>query len=813
MGTLGGLSAPAVDCDHQLVTHRGLRALARIAAVALVAGLAATPSRAGAAPAGGPMVELIVSTEPGADLSAIGEIVEARAARGVSHRPDLSVLRIEASRLGDVTEQLEARDDVAFAAPVAVAHMAAVNDPLVARQWHLADRSRFPGASNWAPVGSPGLGAGAVVAVLDTGITAHSDIDGLLPGTDLVDGDADASDPHGHGTHVAGTVAESTGNGIGAAGVAPGASVLPVRVLDATGNAPYDRIFSAIAYATERGADVINLSLAGPTDAGICDAVSRAVAAGVVVVAAAGNDAGPVAYPAACSDAIGISAVSQTALVSSYSNRGSQVDLAAPGGEPADLNLDGDPDGVLQYSVFNNTPGYYFSSGTSMAAPHVAGAAAIVRSIRPNSTPAQVRQVLLSTSKDIGMPGTDALYGAGLLDVAAVVAGANALPMSSPSTPTPAPSPTPTPTPTPGPTPAPEPSPTPPPQPSASQPTEPGSSTPSPTGPSPTNGGAVQRASGADRFATAAALSSQQFPSGSSHVWVATGASFADALAAGGAAGRQNGPLLLVEGCGVPEATAGEVARLRPASITVVGGGAAVCDGVLSHLQSLTGVAPGRVAGADRHSDRGRAVSGAVERRLAHSCRGFRGDLCRRLGGRRSGRPTGWAPAAYGRVRIARLHRRRAGALAPLPGDRAGRSGCGVRRRFSAPSRTGHRRPSSGSAGLTASLRQPRPPSWAGRGPTRRSSWPRLDLSPTDWPPARSQPRAGRPFCWCPLAERFLVRFAARSPVCRRLRRRLPVVSPPSVRRSPRSWTGLSPKTGAPHGPRISAGLLRPHRS
>jgi len=112
----------------------------------------------------------------------------------------------------------------------------------------------------------------------------------------------------------------------------------------------------------------------------------------------------------------------------------------------------------------------------------------------------------------------------------------------------------------------------------------------------------VRRAAGADRFSTAAALSAQEFPSGSSHVWVATGASFADALAAGGAAGRQNGPLLLVEGCGVPEATAGEISRLRPASVTVVGGPSAVCDGVLAHLRSITGVEPGRVAGADRHA-------------------------------------------------------------------------------------------------------------------------------------------------------------------------------------------------------------------
>lgn len=580
-------------------------------------GFTGQPAAAQEATATGVTTEIIVSLEPGATLTEIVDAAGAVGARGVPYRPDLAVLRVPAVAAAAVENALESRPDVAFAAPNGIARIAA-NDPYLtgSGQWHLMDRVTAPGSSNWLPVGTPTLGAGVTVAVLDTGLwTAHPDMDGILQGYDFIDNDSDPNDPHGHGTHVAGTIAESALNGKGAAGVAPGATVLPVRVLDAAGNAPYDKVFSGLAYAVNQGADVINMSLAGTTDAGMCSAIKNAVVAGVVVVAATGNTNGPVGYPAACPDSIAVGAVTKQGLIAPYSNTGPEVDLTAPGGLPADLDADGQPDGVLQFSVFDNTvppdgtqdPGYYYSSGTSMASPHVAGAAAIIRSIRPSATTAQVKEVLTSTATDAGLPGPDPIFGAGLLDIAKVVVAANALPTPLPASTTDS-SPTNETTTTTSTTTAPS---------STSTTMTPRStttttaspesqtttSTTQPTapdeGPTPDPRG-VERLHGPDRFATAAAVSADRFSGGSAHVWLATGVSYADALSSGAAAGRRGGPLLLVEGCGMPSSTAAELSRLDPTAITVVGGPAAVCDGVLEHARSITGVLPTRVAGVDR---------------------------------------------------------------------------------------------------------------------------------------------------------------------------------------------------------------------
>ena len=620
MGTFGGWAAshtaPMV-LSMRLVLRGALAAVVGLAVAlsaqpALAAGLGAEAGGAGG------FTEIIVSLRSGADRAQIARDALADVERGVPGRPDLLVLRVPGAAAQSVSRALSARADVAFAAPNGVARMAAAtNDLRLADQWHMLERAKAAGSSNWVPVGATNLGSGMTVAVLDTGVTPHPDLDGVLTDRDwdFIDDDDDASDPHGHGTHVAGTVAGTAGNTIGVVGVAPAASILPVRVLDAEGNAAYDVIFAGMAYAVRQGVDVINLSLAGNTDAGMCDAVSKAVAAGVVVVAAAGNDAGPVGYPAACPDAIAVSAVTLDGGSAAYSNTGSSVDLSAPGGEAADRNGDGNPDGVLQYSAFEDAdpatpagllvPGYYYSSGTSMASPHVAGAAAIAMSLRSWLSPADVRRVLLSSATDRGAAGTDPIFGAGTLDVAATVAATNALPVLAPPAPSdPHPEPEvdgttnpPSTDPEPDPDPATRPQPTPEPDPQPDPDNTDGNGGTPPSGSDPSE---VRRLDGLDRFATAAAVSAERFDSGSSHVWLATGASFADALSTGAAAGRRSGPLLLVAGCAMPDATAAELSRLKPSSITVVGGPAAVCDGVLEHTRSLTGVQPTRVAGADR---------------------------------------------------------------------------------------------------------------------------------------------------------------------------------------------------------------------
>ena len=623
MGSNGALPAMAAGPHAVLMGsrrffRRGTASVVGAFVVAAALGVAAQPASAASAAAPQTKTEIIVSLRPGTDPAQVAKSVNGQVARRVSMRPDLVVLNVPQQAAAAVSRALGARADVAFAAPNGVARLTALtNDPLLKDQWHLLNSSTYAGSSNWAPVGSAVLGTGATVAVLDTGVTRHPDIDDVLPGYDFIADDSDPTDPHGHGTHVAGTVAESAGNGLGAAGVAPGSSVLPVRVLDETGTAFYDKIFAGMAYATAQGVDVMNLSLAGLTDGGMCDAVSKAVAAGVVVIAASGNDSGPVGYPAACPDAVAVGAVTKEGLIAPYSNTGPELDLTAPGGLSQDLNLDFKPDGVLQFSVFDNdlppdgqpNPGYYYSSGTSMAAPHVAGAAAIVRSLRPAATPAQVRQVLTSTTREAGVAGPDPIFGAGMLDIAQVLAAANALPL--PTSPPPAVEPTPEPTPEPQPAPAPEPEPQPEPAPQTSPEPEPSptpTTEPSPTpttqpspepSPQPAPEPTVSRLAGPDRFATAAAVSADRF-SAASHVWLATGESYADALSTGAAAGRRNGPLLLVGGCALPDATASELSRLKPTAITVAGGAAAVCEGVLDHVRSLTGVQPSRIAGVDR---------------------------------------------------------------------------------------------------------------------------------------------------------------------------------------------------------------------
>ena len=533
----------------RLRTYSGVAGTAARTVAALLVGLVVLSLAPSAAAATTPIptTEITVSVEPGSDLAELADLAKGRVARRVAGRPDLAVLQVPKADAGSVINELDALPEVAFAAPNPVARMtAATDDPMLKDQWHLLDRSAAAGSANWVPVGGPDLGAGATVAILDTGVTPHPDIDGILPGRDFISNDSDASDPHGHGTHVAGTVGESAGNGVGAAGIAPGANLLPVRVLGDDGSASYDVVFAGLAYAVEQGADVVNLSLAGSSDSGMCDAVSRAVDAGVIVVAATGNDAGPVGYPAACPDAIAVGAVTKQGRVASYSNSGPSLDLTAPGGSSS--GADRSPDGILQYSVYDRRGGYYYSSGTSMASPHVAGAAAIIRSIRPDATPEQVREILTSTASSQGDPA----FGAGILNIAAAVERAGGLPPSGAG------------------------------QPAASDPA------------------GLPRLSGPDRFATAAAVSAERFGSGAPQVWLATGASFADALASGAAAGRSSGPLLLVAGCAMPDATAAELSRLKPSSITVVGGPAAVCDGVLEHARALTGVQPTRVAGADR---------------------------------------------------------------------------------------------------------------------------------------------------------------------------------------------------------------------
>jgi type VII secretion-associated serine protease mycosin len=274
-------------------------------------------------------------------------------------------------------------------------------------------------------------GAGVTVAVLDTGVDAtHPDLVGqVLPGADLITGAGDAGDdPNGHGTHVAGVVAALTGNDLGVSSIAPDAKILPVRVLDAGGNGYLSTAAAGVVYAADHGADVINMSIAARTsEAALTNAIAYARASGVVVVAAAGNERGlgsPASYPAAEPGVIAVAATDSNDTVAGYSTAGDYVDVAAPG-----TNI---------LSTFPVAKGYDFaySSGTSMASPHVAAVAALLKALDRTLSPDQIEQAIETSATDLGTPGRDDDFGHGRIDAAAALATVAPVTVPADATPT-----------------------------------------------------------------------------------------------------------------------------------------------------------------------------------------------------------------------------------------------------------------------------------------------------------------------------------------------------------------------------------------
>lgn len=233
-----------------------------------------------------------------------------------------------------------------------------------------------------------------VVAVIDTGVSKHTFLNSrLVSGYDFVDNDSNPADLHSHGTHVAGTVVDCT----------PGLNVkiMPVRVLDANGSGYDSVIGSGIMYAADRGADIINLSLGGERSNYIDTAVNYAVNKGVTVVAAAGNEYDNTSKysPAHLSNIIVVGAVDSNNKRASFSNVGSSVDVVAPG-----------------VDVVSCIPGgrYALKSGTSMASPHIAAAAAMIKIAYPSYIPAQIESTIKKYTKDLGASGWDKQFGYGL---------------------------------------------------------------------------------------------------------------------------------------------------------------------------------------------------------------------------------------------------------------------------------------------------------------------------------------------------------------------------------------------------------------
>jgi len=306
------------------------------------------------------------------------------------------------------------------------------DDPYFRYQWNLYNKvtGGIGMEKAWAvETGDPNV----TIAVLDSGV-AFEDYDAykrapdlaqthFVPGYDFVNDDDHPNDDNGHGTHVTGTIAQSTNNRLGVAGVAFGCSIMPVKIIDANGLGDHFTIARGIYFAIDHGARVINLSLGG-RDSSITleDALKTAYQRGVTVVCSAGNEyqnGNPAIYPAAYdSYCIAVGATRYDNRRAPYSSAGPHLDVMAPGGDmTVDQNADGYPDGIVQQTFFIEPTAfaYYFLQGTSMAAPHVSGLAGLLIS-HGVAGPNIVRQAIERTAKDLGTPGWDEEYGWGLID-------------------------------------------------------------------------------------------------------------------------------------------------------------------------------------------------------------------------------------------------------------------------------------------------------------------------------------------------------------------------------------------------------------
>jgi thermitase len=323
------------------------------------------------------------------------------------------------------------------------------NDPRFGELW---GHQKIQAPAAWDTItGNPGV----IIADIDSGVDYnHPDLQGIgvIKGPDFVNNDSDPMDDNGHGSHVAGTIAAAANNGVGIAGVAYGAKILAIKVMDARGSGSLSAVASGILRAQQLGARVINLSLGGPSGmATLQNAINQVTAAGTLVVAAAGNDnTSAMSYPGAYDTCLCVGATDQSDRRAYFSNFGAWVDIAAPG-----------------VSILSTTQGGYLSwQGTSMATPHVAAAAGLLFSYKPTATPAEVRHALeVSGDPTTGFAGSVSMKRLNLVNALAVL-GVTPTPTPTPTpsvsgSPSPLPTPTPTPLATPTPTPIPTPTPVP----------------------------------------------------------------------------------------------------------------------------------------------------------------------------------------------------------------------------------------------------------------------------------------------------------------------------------------------------------------
>jgi len=382
--------------------------------------------------------EVVVKFNEGLSVQEVRDFTKKIGGRLIkgSQYADFEVIRLpEGMKVLDAVRRLSTKPEVIYAEPnyLRYAHFKP-NDTYFSYQWHL-QKIKLEEALDINFGSDPSV----IVAVIDTGVAYENygqfyratDFEGtrFVAGYDFVDNDNHPDDGgdgiFGHGTFVAGVIAQTTNNAFGVAGIAFNASIMPLRILDTEGIGTTADLAEAIVFATLNGASVINMSLGGPDPSQAeQEAIQFAYRSGVAMVASSGNerdDPNPpedVDYPARYKEVLAVGATDYNNKISYYSNGGEGLDVVAPGGDiTTDLNNDDYPDGVLQQSFLVPDYGdfyFFFAQGTSFSAPHISGIAALIISQYGLTDPDIIYDALRYTAVDLGTKGKDKDNGYGL---------------------------------------------------------------------------------------------------------------------------------------------------------------------------------------------------------------------------------------------------------------------------------------------------------------------------------------------------------------------------------------------------------------